>query len=531
MVLTKDKKNNQIEEPALDTFAGAGSSISAAQTNVNIITNGPPASDQIVPKTDKRINEYIEGLRKEGKKVPAHPLLQRKPNYILICKLTGVPLKVLTKKTSAEGLYLSNAVAEIGLESYTFQASSRISTYGQLLESGLKVKERELEGKRLISERVSTTKYHLNRFLRFLKKKEDDVVGSELVEDGAITQAANEIQNKDTRRKFLQEMKWWGKCYLNLLKDEDLPREFSLALSVAMARAGTTIHFLGKEIGTKKHLIRDWVECRSQPTQSNFPIINKIERALKLASGLLRSRIVKSLDRRFKPEDYPEHVIVRGEKIRIRGNGVILQSLRPLLPGDFDKCGVLKKYEMVLDLVENSIGPGTDWAFLSKKRVGELYALKFADSPFVVQDIRNPTGLLEKLRAGGNPISDQFWANLSPKVRQSLEQHNGSNDRPGGIIKLLTAGLNNLLKGAPLFTDDYHAGMGYSAEDIRLIDLKAKGRATAYLNRRLIEEIYPLEINKRPKFTLLLEDEWDQLVESVCSDGASRYRLRLTPAR
>lgn len=147
-------------------------------------------------------------------------------------------------------------------------------------------------------------------------------------------------------------------------------------------------------------------------------------------------------------------------------------------------------------------------------------------SLLVASDIGDPAALAAKLQNDSNPstkpVSQWIWGNLDAASKQILA------DPASGPTQLRTAllqGLNSLLPGASLYEQSRFTGVTLRAQTALLLAEKPTGESLNYLNRFLLEDVYPQQIAKQTGtwyfHTLVTgpDAKWERGTLTVDDDG------------
>ena len=456
----------------------------------------------------QRIDAYLTKLKSEGRKIPESFRRIGHPDFTRISVESEVSVISLHNDTSTRRRLLEG-VQELGL-GYD-PPIRRILTYKDLLEMGSSLRKKELIGKGSSEAQLANTRTALNKFVKGVGKTLEDEVGSELLDEKTWQKVAGNIKNADSKRKFLNELNRWVEYYRGVLKDLDLPEDFSSALREAITRYGRPIRAIANLTGINESTIGEWRNGRNHPAIYRLSDVSILERTLELLPSSLLSRIKKGRDTRFCSEDYPEAVTVDGELVKVWENKHLVENLRPLLPDDFNKRPMSEREEMVVWLIKNLIGPTTEWGHHNKKLVRQSYKLRSNHSLFQMDDLRDAGSMLLKLRNAASPLSEHLKSLLPPKTQSLIKEYDSSGPDPEKLQKMLVNGLNSLLKRPSLFNEQYFAHIKISEETKNLIARGAQGDDLIHLNRLLLEEAFPHEIINRPKFSQSLEREWNEL--------------------
>jgi integrase len=324
-----------------------------------------------------QVENYLNLLKSEGRKVPEHPETLGKPYLERIASECGIPARALHPRTSARSR-LNEGIAELGLQVYVNDPIWTKLSYKELLEEGARLRTAELVGKANANQQRYNTVHALRVWMRNLNLSDESFVGAELLGefDQKLEQARSNIRSKTTKSKFSSEMRRWISIHKELLKQKGLPANFAVALEMAIERSGLNAQRVGELADGCIGIIDGWLRGASLPSKSSFPFVSRIEKTLKLELGTLTSLVPHRRSKRFRLSDYPEHTIINGVKIPLRRDEYLLSKLRPLLPDDFNGRSEAARQEMVDWLIANLIGPTSDWAFLNRELGRITYSLK-----------------------------------------------------------------------------------------------------------------------------------------------------------
>ncbi|MGA1863905.1 MAG: hypothetical protein ACMUHX_02460 [bacterium] len=139
--------------------------------------------------------------------------------------------------------------------------------------------------------------------------------------------------------------------------------------------------------------------------------------------------------------------------------------------------------------------------------------LRWDFSSLSVYDLKNPTGFMVKLRHASDPISlflrYQFYL-TNPQLLISAYDESGP--PPESLQIALINELNELIRGPSIYDKERFANVTLSQDAQRLIAKNPEGEELKCLNRLLLDEAYPKEIAKSPKFK---PDTYELLLGSV----------------
>jgi hopanoid biosynthesis associated RND transporter like protein HpnN len=106
-------------------------------------------------------------------------------------------------------------------------------------------------------------------------------------------------------------------------------------------------------------------------------------------------------------------------------------------------------------------------------------------------DIRDLASLAAKLRQPPDAVSRYLRDRLSTATRQALTNYQGSTSDPAPLLETLTNDFNGILSGKLLFDAQHFSGVALRPKTQQLLAEKPDGKKLAYLNRLLLEDVYP----------------------------------------
>lgn len=109
-------------------------------------------------------------------------------------------------------------------------------------------------------------------------------------------------------------------------------------------------------------------------------------------------------------------------------------------------------------------------------------------------DLRNLPSLAERLNRPADPVSQYLHGRLSDATRNALADYLGSAGEPKDLLPALTNDLNRILTGPLIYEPQRFEGVALRAETQKLLAEQPMGGKLAQLNRRLLEDAYPLEL-------------------------------------
>jgi hypothetical protein len=122
---------------------------------------------------------------------------------------------------------------------------------------------------------------------------------------------------------------------------------------------------------------------------------------------------------------------------------------------------------------------------------------------FRASDFKNLAGLLDKLRLAQDPLSQHLHETWPQEQQTLLEFAEGTRTFAGEHQKKLIETLNELLKRKPLFDEKRFAHIQLTDKARRAIGQNFQGDRVAQVNRLLLEEAYPEEINPHEQTELI----------------------------
>jgi hypothetical protein len=151
---------------------------------------------------------------------------------------------------------------------------------------------------------------------------------------------------------------------------------------------------------------------------------------------------------------------------------------------------------------------GVDSLYTFLKRQGELTHLVFiqgfdffAESgnsgALTAADLTDLSQLAFKLLTPGNAVTAFLKSRLSQKTLSNLSDYRRSGVVPKGLEEALAGDLNRVLAGGSIWQDRRFAGITLRPDTQALLKAGPQTEDTIQLNRRLIEDAFPLEISRR----------------------------------
>jgi len=109
-------------------------------------------------------------------------------------------------------------------------------------------------------------------------------------------------------------------------------------------------------------------------------------------------------------------------------------------------------------------------------------------------DVLNPSKLCVALKAGNSPSGDLLRAKLGPEVTRRLDQSQSGQPVPEETLSLLVADLNRAIQSDLLYNASAFQSVKLKKSTKNLITIvqkKSEPASVAFLNRQLIEQVFP----------------------------------------
>ena len=119
-----------------------------------------------------------------------------------------------------------------------------------------------------------------------------------------------------------------------------------------------------------------------------------------------------------------------------------------------------------------------------------------------VSDFRSLPAFATRLKAKADAVSAYVYSALSPETRQALGNSGGAGPLSGAVEIRLLRELNQLVAGRSLYDAQRFAGITLRAETQRLRTQGPAGASLAHVNRLLLEDAFPLEISRNPRYVI-----------------------------
>jgi hypothetical protein len=158
----------------------------------------------------------------------------------------------------------------------------------------------------------------------------------------------------------------------------------------------------------------------------------------------------------------------------------------------------LPALQRIIDLAADSIlslgtppSPGVTTLFGGGPEAEqEMYITFDASSMLKEADLRNPKGLILRLRDGLDPVSRYIQSRLSEPVYQALEQYKGVNPPSRSLRKMLLAELNRVLRDRSLYDEERFRNTELSIDVKGVLAQDPSPEELVRLNRKLLDAVY-----------------------------------------
>ena len=117
-------------------------------------------------------------------------------------------------------------------------------------------------------------------------------------------------------------------------------------------------------------------------------------------------------------------------------------------------------------------------------------------SLFQVSDFKDLSGLIIKLQKAQDPLSQYLRDQFSEETLRLLDEYNGQGPPSEALQKALIDELNRILQNGSLYDEQRFENIKLSDDVLELIEGNPQGQDLVELNRMLLEEAYPQEIEK-----------------------------------
>ena len=128
-------------------------------------------------------------------------------------------------------------------------------------------------------------------------------------------------------------------------------------------------------------------------------------------------------------------------------------------------------------------------------------------------DLSNPEGFLTRIGKAADPLSAYLNGRLEPKTRELLGQFIAKKVPSGDVLKPLIKELNDILKKDSLFQAEGLEALSVSGALKDTARMELNREEVVYLNRLLLEAVYPQEIRYVQVLCELVAGEWVGLEE------------------
>jgi MFS transporter, FHS family, L-fucose permease len=141
------------------------------------------------------------------------------------------------------------------------------------------------------------------------------------------------------------------------------------------------------------------------------------------------------------------------------------------------------KNGVIIGLLLSALGAGLFWPAAT---------LAPRASTILPSDLGNFPSLVEQLSQQKDPVSVYIFNNLSESTQQSLKQNAGED----ALKTALAQDLNRIIDGPSIYDQQRFSGVKLEQTTTDLLSTNPKGQSLVLLNRVLLEDAYPGEVNK-----------------------------------
>ena len=146
-------------------------------------------------------------------------------------------------------------------------------------------------------------------------------------------------------------------------------------------------------------------------------------------------------------------------------------------------------------------------------------------TPFLdITELKSPVGFIGKIRAEEDPISRYLAQQLLPETRNALGRFEGKGAVPDDLLNGVIDGVNHVIRGGCLYDNQRFSGLKLSRETRQMVDSVLPGTNVPFVNRALLDEVYPDEIWKRRRETVSYSIR--QMKEHVARDLSALLNTR-----
>jgi len=123
-------------------------------------------------------------------------------------------------------------------------------------------------------------------------------------------------------------------------------------------------------------------------------------------------------------------------------------------------------------------------------------------STFSVDEIKDLSGIISRLRQQSDGVSALLWKGLSAPDQQILTKYQTAEPTSKQAQDAVLQVLNKIVVGPIIFESERFKGVSLRQETIDLMKQNPGGSNLAHLNRLLLEDTYPLELSSNRKWWL-----------------------------
>lgn len=129
----------------------------------------------------------------------------------------------------------------------------------------------------------------------------------------------------------------------------------------------------------------------------------------------------------------------------------------------------------------------------------ELITTAFKDRPLLVSDLERPNDICSALASGNNPAVVALKRHLSPELTTKLAQLPETKTVPGDVLAQIVGEFNQMMRGGSLYDASAFEFIKLKKGTKNLIQVlqkKADAKNLYFLNRQLIEQVFPGDIHE-----------------------------------
>lgn len=308
-----------------------------------------------------RLADWFEGVRSSGRKLKLNNVTGRTSDREWVSEQSGVPYAHLVKNKTLCRRLLDQAEKKIGLENFLLEERfhSQMTTYQKLFDFGTGCRKTEVAGNNSADAQVGNTRSMLNKFIKGRGLAPESQIGPEfgVMFEECLEEEALKIEQLQSRRQFIYEIRRWHNYYDGFLKTESLPADFSGALKFLIESSGISYNTLDRLGYTRKSgqgiIVSNWARGLRCPSLKSLPLIYKIEDFFKLPRNTLAGRA--TVDRKSGNAA----AVRAGNFLKLTEKNILLVARH--LPPDFTSLPLDEQRELAIRTSESVIPKLNDY--------------------------------------------------------------------------------------------------------------------------------------------------------------------------